>query len=636
MDPAPAGEPPELTVVEIARLGRTASALVLAESGGEGSSFCVRADGWFATNYHVIAPVRGGGRSPRKEGVKLVLNSGRQDQKIVEAKVRWSDQDWDLAILEAEGVKGLRSLSIASETDLAGLRDVVAFGFPLGTAMAVKGQEFPSVNVNRGTVRAVKQVGGDPAVVEADISINPGNSGGPLIDTKGRVVGVIYARVERPGKPGYSLAVPIHRLRRFLSRPRISLDPQIVPRAAWDRPVEFKATLTSLFPSSKPLTVELVLGAAGKGERRFPMNQVDGSYRVVAVPSSGAKSSPVVKVQVERKEVFTDAWVEDLSLTSYRPNIRFSDAERLDLGPVWNAVLRNRHLLMLNRGESSGLVPLFAALENQEPNFDRSTVTRIRVGDISGPDMLPCAVVAREANRPVSRHAMVLLAQDPERPTLQAVTKAQFIQPHRSETPVNSFRMLIPSRNPLGEGAEKLHEGGGAYNFGQGYGIVGGWKHPDGTVGGRFIRIGFFTFRPPGGQDFEAREYVLGVYSRRNESNNPLPTVEVLGTDFATAPNSPEILRKYPGLISIDETSVNSPNFRGKLRQSRLDIEFTGRLRVWEFELDKNPGPGHQGGGDSVIRRLAFDFLLQCKATKPGVKDPPPVAGMLRIRSSFE
>ncbi len=66
--------------------------------------------------------------------------------------------------------------------------------------------------MNRGTIRAVKQVGGDPAVVEADISINPGNSGGPLIDTKGRVVGVIYARVERPRQPGYTLAVPLNRL----------------------------------------------------------------------------------------------------------------------------------------------------------------------------------------------------------------------------------------------------------------------------------------------------------------------------------------------------------------------------------------------------------------------------------------
>ncbi len=106
--PARAGEPPELRGVEIARLGRSASALVLAESGGEGSAFCVAADGWFVTNHHVIAPVSGSRLSPQKEGVKLVLNSGRQDQQMVKAKVVWSDQDWDLALLEAEGVKGFR------------------------------------------------------------------------------------------------------------------------------------------------------------------------------------------------------------------------------------------------------------------------------------------------------------------------------------------------------------------------------------------------------------------------------------------------------------------------------------------------------------------------------------------------
>ncbi len=140
--PARAGEPPELTGVQIARLGRSASALVLAENGGEGSSFCVHSDGLFVTNFHVVVPKSNSG-DPRKEGLSLVLNSGRDGQKIVKAKVLWSDQDWDLAILKAEGVQGLPSLSLASEADLAGLRDVVAFGFPMGTALAVRARNFP-------------------------------------------------------------------------------------------------------------------------------------------------------------------------------------------------------------------------------------------------------------------------------------------------------------------------------------------------------------------------------------------------------------------------------------------------------------------------------------------------------------
>ncbi len=339
-----------------------------------------------------------------------------------------------------------------------------------------------------------------------------------------------------------------------------------------------------------------------------------------------------------RKDVIVDAWVEDLSLTSNGSNFSLSEVESLVIDPqivkyrgklvvikqrYWNGSARNRR--PLNRVEPVGLAPLFAALENQEPNFDRSTVTRITVGDIVGADMLPCAVVASEADRSVARHANVVLAQDSERPTLETVSKGEFIQPRRSESPVTLFCMLIPSGNPLSEVAGEFHESGEAYNFGTAFeAIVGGAKLADGKVGSRSVRIGHFTFRPPGLQDFEAREYVLGVYDRINASNNPLPTVEVRCPDFAHIPKSPEILRKYPGLIAIDETVVNTPNLRGKLRNSRFDIQFTGRLRVWEFELDKNPIPNNQRGGESAIRRLRARLPVAVQGNEARRAGPAP------------
>jgi hypothetical protein len=508
---------------------------------------------------------------------------------------------------------------------------VVAFGFPLGTALAVNRGEFPAVNVNRGTIRGIKKAGGDPAIVEADISINPGNSGGPLIDTRGRVVGVIYARVERRGEPGYSLAVPVGRLQRFLSRPQLSFDMHIVARDAWDQPVEFKATATSLFPPAKPPAVELVLGGAGKGERRLPMKQEGNWYRAVAVPSSGAKYSPVVQVHVQRKEVVTDAWVENMTLTWNSVKVLLSDLRSIDLKPDPWAFPRSGFML---RADPAALAPLFAALEQQEPNFARSSVTRITVGDLLGPDMLPCAVVARDAGRPVARIARVLLAQNTERPTLETLSKGQFIRPRRSETPVSSFRLLIPPGNPLGEGLERIREGGAVYSLRWKLPPrVGGSRLPGGAASSRVVTVGLFSFRPPHGRDFEPREYTLGAYEPGNLSD-PRPTVEVRCPDFATTPRAAEILRKYRGLISTFDAVIEGPTHRQQFRQSRLDIEFTGRMRVWEFELDMVRDPIFRD--ESRIRRLAVDFLLQCKATRPGVQDPPPVAGMIRIRSSYE
>ena len=77
-----------------------------------------------------------------------------------------------------EGASELPALPIARESDLANLREVAAFGFPLGTAMAVK-ESLPAVNVNRGRVLEVAAKDGKPGTIVADLSISPGNSGDP-------------------------------------------------------------------------------------------------------------------------------------------------------------------------------------------------------------------------------------------------------------------------------------------------------------------------------------------------------------------------------------------------------------------------------------------------------------------------
>ncbi len=547
--------PVELSWGAVARIGLSASALVVGDWNGEGSAFCVRPDGLFVTNHHVIKAieelpfyVRDNKLVAPDGSVKLILSSSRDDQKVLKAKLLWSDAGADLALLQAEGVTGLPTLSLETDADLAGVRDVAAFGFPLGSALAVKAQQYPSVNVNKGTIRALRKVNGELAVIEADISVNPGNSGGPLLDRKGRVVGVVFARVERPRQPGYTLAVPLNRLEWFLSRPRIAFEPPPVLRANKGRPVEFKAELTSLFPPRTPLTVELVLGGQGGGGRHVPMKLVDGAYRAVAVPFPEGKLPPGVEVKVDR--------------------------------------------------------------------------------DSADSDTIRCTVVASRSGQDVSRKEALLFVEDADQPTLKAVSEGRFIRPHRTETPVTSFRMIIPPGNPLGESPNtnpnmaasvRRQLVGGEWQFQGGdrvFEMVSTCFCAPNMTFGNVVRDGFGFFLPTGwtvgfkaadGQGVGVGEHEAGVYK---DSRNPLSNVQVV----SRVGLSPQILRNYSGRVRIVRGSP------GDGIPTLTYLECSGRFRVWEC----------------AEGRLAVDFVLWGKAEKPGEPDPPPVAGMFRCRSTYK
>ncbi len=424
-----------LSGVQITRLGRPATALVVAgeaPNSKEGSAFCVHPSGLFVTNHHVVGniivmPVMGpdGRYVPRDPPIKLVLNGGREDQKVLAARVLWSDPKWDLALLRADGVSSLASLQLATPAELSGLREVVAFGFPIGSVMAAKGEEYPSVNVSKGKVRTVKRVEGEPTEIEADISINSGSSGGPLLDSQGRVVGVIYARRENPvDHTGVSLAVPVNRLEWFLSRSEITFEPPLVLRADRDKPVEFKAVLRSLFPPRDPLKVELVLGGTADKARHYPMSLADGAYRTKAVPFGEATDNRAVRLQLPARSPPTIFWMEDTVLEANEKPFRLSEVEMLLLGPMPQVRLRSGEGVALKGikpdalrpARTTGRVPrsntprkvtgldgLLAAIRSQDVNFEPASHAMILVRDISDPETVLCTVVAQRSGRTVSR-----------------------------------------------------------------------------------------------------------------------------------------------------------------------------------------------------------------------------------------
>jgi len=147
-----------------------------------GSGFIVSSDGYVVTNYHVIQ---------NGERIRIL----HKDNKIIDAEVMAIDRLRDLALLKMEGEYNY--LELANSDELQVGRKVIAIGNPLGL----------SFTVTEGIISGLKREGpnGIQEYIQTDVSLNPGNSGGPLLDTKGRVIGINNFKIGGAEGLGFSL-----------------------------------------------------------------------------------------------------------------------------------------------------------------------------------------------------------------------------------------------------------------------------------------------------------------------------------------------------------------------------------------------------------------------------------------------
>jgi len=99
--------------------------------------------------------------------------------------------------------------------DLAVGTEVASFGYPLGDTMDQAFQERVST-MNRGSVSALRPR--EDLDMQHSASISGGNSGGPLVDNRGRVVGVNTASADNAGGNNIYFAVSATKVREFLIR----------------------------------------------------------------------------------------------------------------------------------------------------------------------------------------------------------------------------------------------------------------------------------------------------------------------------------------------------------------------------------------------------------------------------------
>jgi hypothetical protein len=178
---------------------------------GSGFIFLKRGStGYLLTCEHVV---RGA------ETAQIVLGSGTSTERRYEGRVLATDADRDLACLILKNVKDIPApLEIGTKTDVAETQAVYAAGFPFGRMLAA-GEKNPEISITKAAVSSVRR-GEDGRVVAVQLSgdVNPGNSGGPIVDARGRVIGVTQSKVFGTST---AFAVPPEELQGFF-RGRVS------------------------------------------------------------------------------------------------------------------------------------------------------------------------------------------------------------------------------------------------------------------------------------------------------------------------------------------------------------------------------------------------------------------------------
>lgn len=155
----------------------------------QGSGFIITSDGYILTNNHLVGEA---------EEVTVKLS----DESQYDGKIIGTDPDSDVAVIKIDA-DNLPYLELADSDDIRVGEWVLAVGSPFGL----------SHTVTAGIISAKGRSGVGIAAyedfIQTDAAINPGNSGGPLLNLKGKVIGINTAIISRSGgNLGIGLAIP--------------------------------------------------------------------------------------------------------------------------------------------------------------------------------------------------------------------------------------------------------------------------------------------------------------------------------------------------------------------------------------------------------------------------------------------
>jgi S1-C subfamily serine protease len=269
------------------------------EATGSGSGFIFTPDGLVLTNSHVVHQAK---------KIDVSLSDGRR----LPAHLIGEDPDTDIAVLQIHD-SALVPVPFGNSSGLRVGQIAIAIGNPYGFDCTVTAGVVSALgrSLRTNTGRLIDDV------IQTDAALNPGNSGGPLVDSRGRVIGVNTAMI-MPAQ-GICFAIAINtasfvmgRLVRDgrIRRSYIGLAGQNVPLHR--RVVRYHelTTETGVFvvslepegPAARGGVREgdLIVGFAGK-----PISGIDDLHRLLTEEQADVPAEVVVIRNQRQKEALT-------------------------------------------------------------------------------------------------------------------------------------------------------------------------------------------------------------------------------------------------------------------------------------------------------------------------------------------
>ena len=183
------------------------------DSGGAaGTGFVISPDGVIVTNNHVVEGAR---------EIQAVFSDGTTR----DATVLGRNPPSDLAVVKVDATD-LATIDLGDSDQVQVGDDVVA----IGNALALQG----GLTVTRGIISGLhREVGTNTGsaledVLQTDAAINPGNSGGPLVDARGRVIGINTAIADPGSAQNVGFAIPISNAKAIIEQLRQGRGPALL------------------------------------------------------------------------------------------------------------------------------------------------------------------------------------------------------------------------------------------------------------------------------------------------------------------------------------------------------------------------------------------------------------------------